>query len=43
VLVGLGNTDRVAKVRVEWPDGHKEEWTDVLIDRYTTLNEGDGR
>jgi hypothetical protein len=43
VLVGLGDTAIVAKVRVEWPNGHAEEWTDVPIDRYTTLAEGSGR
>ena len=43
VLVGLGDTARIDKVRVEWPGGTAEEWTDVPIDRYTTLKEGDGR
>jgi len=43
VLVGLGDTTRIDKVRVEWPDGTAEEWTDVPVDRYTTLREGEGR
>jgi enediyne biosynthesis protein E4 len=43
VLVGLGDTATISKVRVEWPDGHAEEWTDVPVDRYTTLREGEGR
>jgi len=43
VLVGLGNTARLSKVRVEWPTGNVEEWTDVQVDRYTTLKEGGGR
>ena len=43
VLIGLGDTTTIAKVRVEWPDGKSEEWTDVPIDRYTTLKEGEGR
>jgi hypothetical protein len=43
VLVGLGDTTTIAKVRVEWPDEKSEEWTDVPIDRYTTLKEGEGR
>ena len=43
VLVGLGDTTRIAKVRVQWPDGNAEEWTDVPVDRYTTLTEGEGR
>ena len=40
VLVGLGDTTNIAKVRVQWPGGHAEEWTDVPVDRYTTLKEG---
>jgi hypothetical protein len=43
VLVGLGDASRIDKVRVEWPDGTAEEWTDVPVDRYTTLKEGEGR
>jgi hypothetical protein len=43
VLVGLGDSSKIDKVRVEWPDGTAEEWTDVPVDRYTTLKEGDGR
>jgi hypothetical protein len=43
VLVGLGDTAKIVKVRVEWPGGHAEEWTDVPVDRYTTLKEGGGR
>jgi hypothetical protein len=44
VLIGLGDTAaRIETVRVEWPDGRAEEWTDVPVDRYTTLKEGEGR
>jgi enediyne biosynthesis protein E4 len=43
VLVGLGDTLKVVKVRVEWPSGNAEEWTDVPVDRYATLKEGEGR
>jgi hypothetical protein len=43
VLVGLGDSGNISKVRVEWPGGKPEEWTDVPIDRYTTLKEGEGR
>jgi hypothetical protein len=43
VLVGLGDTTTIVKVRVEWPGGNAEEWTDVPVDRYTTLKEGEGR
>jgi hypothetical protein len=40
VLVGLGQATHVAKVRVLWPDGKTEEWSNIAIDRYTTLTEG---
>ena len=43
VLVGLGNTPSVSSVRVEWPGGSTEEWTNVPLDRYTTLKQGEGR
>ena len=43
VLVGLGDATTIAKVRIDWPGGKSEEWTDVPVDRYTTLKEGEGR
>ena len=43
VLVGLGGATAVPRVRVQWPDGRSEEWSDVPIDRYTTLTQGTGR
>ena len=43
VLVGLGETSKIDRVRVEWPGGTAEEWTDVPGDRYTTLKEGEAR
>jgi hypothetical protein len=43
VLVGLGPSTNVSRVRVLWPDGAAEEWTGVAIDRYTTLKQGDGK
>ena len=43
VLVGLGNSAEVLRVQVTWPSGRFEEWTDVLIDQYTTLVESSGR
>jgi hypothetical protein len=42
VLVGLGAVGDKPTVRVTWPDGKREEWTDVATDRYTTLVEGSG-
>ena len=43
VLVGLGESAGVPRVRVVWPSGRTEEWTDVPVDRYTTLVEGSSR
>jgi hypothetical protein len=40
VLVGLGTAAKVEKVRVRWPDGRQETWTNLPVDRYTTLREG---
>ncbi len=43
VIAGLGASDAAPRVRVVWPGGRVEEWTDLPVDRYTTLTEGDGR
>ncbi len=43
VLVGLGQSAEPPRVRVIWPSGREEEWTDVPVDRYTRLTEGGGR
>ena len=43
VLIGLGRTAAVDRVRVVWPDAVVEEWEDIAIDRWTTLTEGTGR
>ena len=42
VLAGLGASSGPVRVRVVWPSGGVEEWTDVPVDRYTTLTEGSG-
>ena len=42
VLVGLGESTEVPQVRVIWPDGQVELWTDLVVDRYTTLTQGQG-
>jgi len=42
LLVGLGVAKQVKSVRVRWPNGTIEEWKNVAVDRYTTLNEGAG-
>ncbi len=43
VLVGLADAAAVDRVRVVWPSGRVEEWTDVGAGRWTTLIEGSGR
>ena len=42
VLVGLGDSIAAPAVRVHWPEGGTEEWTEVAIDRWTTLTRGEG-
>ena len=42
VLVGLGEWAADATVRVQWPGGAWETWTDVAVDRWTVLSEGTG-
>ena len=43
VLVGLGEAATVPRVRVIWPSGREEEWTDIAVDRWLTLTEGTGQ
>jgi hypothetical protein len=43
VLIGLGQSTTAPAVRVRWPDGKLEEFSDVGIDRWTTLKEATGR
>ena len=44
VLAGLGDgAAPPALMRVTWPSGAVEEWSDVPIGRYTTLVQGTGR
>jgi hypothetical protein len=43
VLVGLGNAMTVPRVRVVWPSGRIEEWTDLTVNQWRTLTEGTGR
>lgn len=42
VLVGLGDSSEVTKVRAEWVSGRVEEWTGLSVDAYVTLREGSG-
>ena len=43
VLVGLGESSDPVTVRVRWPDGKTETWTDQAVDRYVTLRQGEGK
>jgi hypothetical protein len=43
VLIGLGASAAAPTVRVVWPSGRVEQWSEVPIDRYTTLKEGSGK
>ena len=40
VLVGLGDAAGPVRVRIAWPDGKMEERSNVPIDRYATIIEG---
>ena len=40
VLVGLGETTALNRVRITWPDGTIEERSGVPIDRWTTIRQG---
>jgi hypothetical protein len=42
VLVGLGATASVTRVRVIWPDGRDEQFGGIAADKWTTLKEGAG-
>ena len=43
VLVGLGSASQVSGVEVIWPDGRRERWANVPVDRWTTLGKGTGQ
>jgi len=40
VVVGLGASKDPVRLKVLWPDGRSEEFTNVALDRFTTLTEG---
>lgn len=42
VIVGLGESAGSPQVRVVWPSGQVEEWSNLAVDRYTTLTQGQG-
>ena len=39
-VFGLGSVDKPTKLTVVWPDGKKQEWADVAIDRYHVATQG---
>jgi hypothetical protein len=43
VLVGLGAATAVPRVRVVWPSGRIEEWTNLTVNQWRTLTEGTGQ
>jgi hypothetical protein len=43
VSVGLGAASDIEEVRVHWPGGQVEVWSELAVDRYTTLTEGGGQ
>jgi hypothetical protein len=43
VHVGLGASTEQPHVEVRWPDGTREQWSAVPIDRWTTLKQGEGK
>jgi hypothetical protein len=42
VLVGLGEDAAPPRVRVRWPDGREEQWSNIPVDRWTSLQQGKG-
>jgi hypothetical protein len=40
---GLGASDRVEEIRVDWPDGSAERFEGGAVDRVVKLNRGEGR
>ena len=43
VVVGLGESATVRRIRVIWPSGQVEDWTDIAVGRWITLEEGTGQ
>jgi len=43
VHFGLGGAKRVDRLDVRWPTGMEESWTDVMVNRILTLEEGTGQ
>jgi len=42
IHIGLSNYDRVDSLEIKWPDGQKEIYQDLAIDRYLIIKQGIG-
>src|SRR5205823_4669566 len=40
LVFGLGKTSKVERVVVTWPDGKRQEWAGLAVDRYHVLTQG---
>ncbi len=40
VLFGLGKQQKLAAIKIVWPDGKEDTWSDLEINRYHTLHKG---
>jgi hypothetical protein len=40
-VFGLGKAERIDKLTVIWPDGKEQEWTELALDRYHVLIQGE--
>jgi len=40
LIVGLGTSDELPRVDIEWPDGREEHWLEPRVDGWSILNEG---
>jgi hypothetical protein len=41
LVFGLGSTARIDQLKVLWPDGSTQEWTELPLDRYHVLVQGE--
>ncbi len=42
LLFGLGTADKVENLTIRWPSGQTDRLTNLPIDRYVTIREGQG-
>jgi hypothetical protein len=42
-VFGLGKEAKGVKLTVVWPDGTRQEWADILVDRYHVATQGQER